>query len=132
MDVPGNLYYTKDHFWIKPEGQEAVIGLTVYGQADLGEVQLVDLPEPGDDLVPRGAFGIIETDRVVSDLVAPVGGEVVEVNAGLLDDPEMVNESPYDDGWLVRVLMDDPDQVEDLMAPDEYADYISGLPTEEE
>lgn len=127
MDIPGNFLYTKDHFWIKREGNEVLVGLTDYGQSDMGEILFVDLPELEDQLNATEAFGIVESDIVVADLVAPVSGEVVDVNFDVADSPEVVNEDPYGDGWIVRIHLDDTDQLDSLMTADEYQDYISDL-----
>ncbi|UCF31122.1 MAG: glycine cleavage system protein GcvH [bacterium] len=132
MDVPKNCLYTRDHLWVRPEGSRAVVGVTDYYQEELGEVVLLDLPEIDSDISVSASFGIIESDRMVSDLTAPLTGEVVEVNLDVIDSPELVNEDPYGDGWLVRIEMDDSDQTEILMSPEEYEDYISGLVVQEE
>lgn len=132
MDVPKNCLYTRDHLWVRPEGSRAVVGVTDYYQEELGEVVLLDLPEVDSDISVSASFGIIESDRMVSDLTAPLTGEVVEVNLDVIDSPELVNEDPYGDGWLVRIEMDDSDQTEILMSPEEYEDYISGLVVQEE
>ena len=131
MNVPGNCRYSKDHFWVRPEGNEALLGLSDYLQEELGDVVFVDLPDIEDDMEITGAFGIIETTGAVSDLVAPVSGTVVEVNNDLEENPELINEDPYGDGWLVRVQLLDPDQMDVLMTPEEYEDYIADLGEED-
>jgi len=132
MDVPKNFLYTRDHIWIKPEGNRSRIGVTDYSQEELGEVVFVDLPDPDTEVQMAAPFGIIESDTAVSDLTAPVSGEVAEVNSDLADSPELVNEDPYGEGWLLTILMSDPDQIDTLMASEEYEDYISGLGDDKE
>ena len=131
MDVPRNCRYTRDHFWIRPEGNAAVVGVSDYLQEEIGEVVFVDLPDEDDEVTFLGTFGIIESDASVSDMIAPVSGTVAQINADLENSPELVNEDPYGEGWLVRILMDDPDDVESLMTPEEYEVYITDLDGEE-
>jgi glycine cleavage system H protein len=131
MNVPRNCRYTRDHFWVKPEGNEALIGLSDYLQTELGEAIFVDLPDVEDDIEITGTFGIIESNRTVSDMTAPVTGTVMEVNLDLERGPELINEDPYGEGWLIRVQLDDPQQIDSLMAPEEYEDYIADLVLED-
>jgi len=131
MNIPGNCRYSKDHFWVKPEGNEALIGLSDYLQEELGDAIFVDLPDVEDDIEATGTFGIIESTRAVSDMTAPVSGTVVQVNGDLEDGPELINEDPYGDGWLIRVQLDDPQQIDSLMTPEEYEEYISDLVLED-
>ena len=105
----------------------ATVGLSDYLQEELGEVVFVDLPDVDDDIEVLDNFGIIESEETVSDLVSPVSGTVAEINTGLENSPELINEDPYGEGWLIRVHVEDPDQVESLMTPEEYEDYISDL-----
>ena len=131
MNVPRNCRYTKDHFWVRPEGNEAVIGVSDYLQSELGDVIFVDLPEVDDDIEALGTFGIIESDKAVADLITPVTGTVVKIDNALEEGPELVNEDPYGEGWLVRIELDDPEHLDALMTPEEYEDYISDLGEEE-
>ncbi len=131
MNVPRNCRYTRDHFWVRPEGNEALIGLSDYLQAELGEIIFVDLPDIEDDIEITGNFGIIESTKTVSDMTAPVSGTVMEVNLDLEGGPELINEDPYGEGWLIRVQLDDPQQIDSLMVPEEYEDYIADLVLEE-
>ena len=103
MSVPGDLQYTKTHEWMRREGDTATVGITDHAQDELGDVVFVELPEEGATFGAGDAFGTIESVKAVSDLYAPVGGEVVEVNSALDDVPEKVNEDPYGDGWIVRL-----------------------------
>ncbi len=127
MNVPGNCKYSKDHFWVRPEGNEAVIGMSDHLQGELGDVIFVDLPDVEDDIEITGAFGIVESNRAVSDMIAPVTGTVNVVNPDLEASPELINEDPYGEGWLIRVQLDEPDQINFLMTPEEYEEYIESL-----
>jgi glycine cleavage system H protein len=131
MNVPTNCGYTRDHFWVRPEGNEAVIGLSDYLQSELGEIIFVDLPEVEDDIEATVNFGIIESTAAVSDMTAPVSGTVTEVNHDLEGGPELINEDPYGDGWLIRVQLDDTAQIDSLMTPEEYEDYIAEMVVED-
>jgi len=131
MNVPRNCRYSRDHFWVRAEGNEAIIGLSDYLQEELGEAIFVDLPDIEDDVEMFGNFGIIESTRAVSDMTSPVSGTVIKVNSELEGGPEFVNEDPYGEGWLIRVQLDDPDQIDSLMAPEEYEDYIADLVLED-
>jgi glycine cleavage system H protein len=118
--VPGDLRYTKDHEWIRVEGDEAVVGITQYAADQLGDIVFVELPDAGRALDQHATFGVVESVKAVSDLFAPVGGEVVATNDGLAGSPEVVNADPYGAGWLVRVKLADPAQVESLLDPAAY------------
>ena len=131
MNVPRNCRYTKDHFWVRPEGNEAVIGLSDHLQNELGEIIFVDLPDVEDDIEITGNFGIIESTRSVSDMTTPVSGTVMQVNLDLEAGPELINEDPYGDGWLLRLQLDEPQQIDSLMVPEEYEDYIADLVLED-
>jgi glycine cleavage system H protein len=131
MNVPRNCRYTRDHFWVKPEGNSATVGVSDVCQEEMGEVVFVDLPDIDDEIDVLGTFGIIESEDAVSDLIAPVSGTVVQVNRDLENTPELVNEDPYGEGWLIKVQLDDPDQVESLMTPEEYEEYITDLDEQE-
>jgi glycine cleavage system H protein len=113
--VPGDLRYTKDHEWIRVEGDEAVVGITQYAADQLGDIVFVELPDAGRALDQHATFGVVESVKAVSDLFAPVGGEVVATNDGLAAGPEVVNADPYGAGWLVRVKLADPAQVDALL-----------------
>lgn len=127
MNVPRNCRYTRDHFWVRPEGNEAAIGLSDYLQEELGDAIFIDLPDLEDDIEMAGTFGIVESTRTVSDMTAPISGTVVEVNSDLESGPELINEDPYGEGWIIRVQFDDPQQMDSLMTPEEYEEYIADL-----
>ena len=117
MSVPGDLQYTRTHEWVRREGDTATVGITDHAQDELGDVVFVELPEEGATFGAGDAFGTIESVKAVSDLYAPVGGEVVEVNSALDDAPEKVNEDPYGDGWIVRLRVSGEG---DLLSAAEY------------
>ena len=131
MNVPRNCRYTRDHLWVRPEGNEALIGLTDYLQEELGEIITVDLPDVEDDIEATNTFGVVESTRIVSDMPSPVTGTVMEFNPDLEVGPELINEDPYGDGWLMRVVLDNADQIDSLMTPEEYEEYIVDLVLEE-
>jgi glycine cleavage system H protein len=126
-EIPKDLRYTKDHEWARKAGDLIEVGITAYAVEQLGDVTLVDLPEPGTTLEAHKRFGDIESVKTVSELFAPIGGEVVEVNEALRDKPELVNDSPYNDGWMVRVRPARPDELDGLMDADTYSQYLSSL-----
>lgn len=127
MDVPGNCYYTSDHLWVRPAGNQAEIGVTDFFQQELGDVVHVDLPEAEIEIEVTSSFGVLESVDAVVDLTAPISGETLEVNADLADSPELINEDPYGEGWLLKVEISEPGQVESLMTPVEYKSYIADL-----
>ncbi len=117
---PGNLKYSETHEWVKSEGNTATIGITDYAQSELGEIVFVELPKVGAKFDKGDVFGTIESYKTVSDLMCPVSGEVVEVNSALADSPQFVNDSPYEQGWLVKLKMTDPTEAEALMSAEQY------------
>jgi glycine cleavage system H protein len=117
LSVPGDLQYTRTHEWVRREGDSATVGITDHAQDELGDVVFVELPEEGATFGAGDAFGTIESVKAVSDLYAPVGGEVVEVNSALEDAPEKVNEDPYGDGWIIRLRVSGEG---DLLSAEEY------------
>jgi len=126
--VPENLYYTKTHEWLKLLDESiAVIGITDYAQDMLHEIVYVDLPETGTVIEKGSPFMEIESVKSVAEIYAPVSGEIVEVNESLEDTPEVLNESPYEDGWLVKIKLSDTKELETLMDADEYLEYLSSL-----
>jgi glycine cleavage system H protein len=124
VEIPEVLKYTKEHEWIRVEDDLAIIGITDYAQDALGEVVYIELPSEGDEITKGEPFGAVESTKSVSDLYAPISGEVVEVNETLLDSPEAINEDPYGEGWMVRVKLYDLGELEDLMDSDEYSEFI--------
>ncbi|HCA59516.1 MAG TPA: glycine cleavage system protein GcvH [Blastocatellia bacterium] len=124
-NIPENLRYSKDHEWVSVEGDVATIGITDYAQSSLGDVVYVDFPRAGDKFATHEAFGSVESVKAVSEIFTPVGGEVVEVNEGLNDAPESVNNDPYGEGWMVKVKMDNPGEADAMMSSAEYEEYLS-------
>jgi glycine cleavage system H protein len=120
------LKFTQDHLWIRIDGERAQIGLSDYGQGDLGEVIGVELPEISDELEKGQPFGEIESVRTVQELVAPVTGAVTEINLELEEQPTMINEDPYHEGWLVELQLRDEGEVDVLMDADEYEAFVAG------
>jgi glycine cleavage system H protein len=124
-NVPENLHYSKDHEWVRVEGDVAVVGITDYAQNSLGDVVYVELPRTGDSFAAHDAFGSVESVKAVSEIFTPVSGEVVETNDALNDAPEAVNSDPYDAGWMVKVKMSNPGEVDALLTAAEYEDFTS-------
>jgi len=122
FDVPSDLYYLESHEWIDPETGR--VGISEFAQDELGDVVFVELPGVGDELEGGDEFGVVESIKAVSDIYAPVSGEVTAVNDALEDQPELVNDDPFGDGWLVELDFDDAD-LDDLLDADEYADQIA-------
>ena len=125
MSVPKDLRYTKDHEWVRIEGDEATVGITAYAADQLGDIVFVELPDVGRTLAQAAAFGVVESVKAVSDLFAPVSGEVVATNGELTGSPELVNGDPYGGGWMVRVRVADPDQTTELLDADAYDALIA-------
>jgi glycine cleavage system H protein len=120
VSVPTDLRYTKDHEWVRVDGDQATVGITAYAADQLGDIVFVELPDVGRSLEQFATFGVVESVKAVSDLFAPIGGEVIETNQALAASPEVVNSSPYEEGWMVRVRVADPAQLDELLAPDDY------------
>jgi len=125
MNTPNELRYTKEHEWVKVEENTAVIGITDFAQNELGDIVFVELPEVGDEVSLDQPFGSVESVKTVSELYAPVSGTVVAVNEELSDSPELVNESPYETAWMIKVELSNPSEVEQLLTPDAYKEVIS-------
>ena len=124
MNFPENLKYTYDHEWIRLEGSEAFAGITDYAQSELGEIVYVDVTTEGETLGQNAVFGSIEAVKTVSDLLMPVEGEVLEINGALEDHPESVNSDPYGKGWLIKIAVSDPAQLNSLMDAGQYRAFI--------
>ncbi|MDR2138764.1 MAG: glycine cleavage system protein GcvH [Tannerella sp.] len=124
MNFPTNLKYTRDHEWIRVEGDTARVGITDYAQSELGEIVYVDITTEGETLNREAVFGTIEAVKTVSDLFLPVSGEVLEFNRQLEDKPELVNASPYEDGWLIRIKPADPAELDSLLSAEAYQQLI--------
>ena len=125
MNFPEDLKYTKDHEWIRVEGDVAYVGITDYAQSELGEIVYVDITTEGETVAKEEVFGTIEAVKTVSDLFMPASGEVLEVNAELEDAPELVNEEPYGKGWLIKVSVADATELDSLLSAEEYQQLIA-------
>jgi glycine cleavage system H protein len=126
MEFPDHLKYTREHEWARIENGSVVIGVTDYAQESLGEVVYVELTEVGTKVFMSEAFGVIESTKAVSDLYSPVSGTVIDVNDTLLDSPELINEDPYDEGWILRIEVSDPAELDQLLDATAYASFIEG------
>jgi glycine cleavage system H protein len=124
MKIPDDLKYTKDHEWIKIKNDEAVIGITDFAQHELGDIVFVEVETVGETIDKEDVFGTIEAVKTVSDLFMPVAGEVLEFNETLADEPELVNKDPYGDGWIIKMKITDPSQLDDLLSPSQYKEVI--------
>jgi glycine cleavage system H protein len=124
MKFPKKLRYTREHEWVLIEGNQATIGITDFAQHELGEVVYVELPKVGDSVTKDEPFGVVESVKAASDVYAPVSGEVSESNDDLVSSPELINDDPYGDAWLIRVEMSDSSEVEHLMTAQDYKDYV--------
>ena len=125
MAVPADLRYTKDHEWVRLEGDEATVGITAYAAEQLGDIVFVELPEGGRSLSQFAAFGVVESVKAVSDLFAPLSGEVTTTNDALGGSPELVNSDPYGDGWMIRVRLSEPGEVDELLDAPAYDALIA-------
>jgi len=124
MNTPEDLKYTKEHEWVKIEGNSALIGITDYAQDQLGEIVFVELPEEGEEFETGDALGVVESVKSVSDVFSPLTGKIVELNDPLTDSPELVNDDPYAEGWLVRLEIKDRAELDNLMSAEEYEAYV--------
>jgi glycine cleavage system H protein len=125
MEFPGDLHYTKEHEWLRIEGNEGVVGITDFAQDALGDVVFVELPTVGAHLTQGQTFGVVESNKTVSDLFAPVSGRVLAVNQSLRDEPERVNQDPYGAGWMIRVSLSRPEEVDGLLDGDGYRAFVA-------
>lgn len=123
MGAPENRKYTKTHEWVQVDGDVATLGLTDHAQQELGDVTYLELPEAGDDLTAGEPFGVVESVKAASDVYSPIDGEVVERNDSAVDAPEVINQSPYEGAWLVKVKMSNPGQLDDLMDTAAYDEF---------
>ena len=125
MSAPSDLHYTRDHEWVRVDGAEATVGITQYAADQLGDIVFVELPEAGRDLVEAKPFGVVESVKAVSDLFAPISGEVTSTNDALASEPELVNRDPYGAGWMVRMTVADAAQLDDLLDGPGYDELVA-------
>ena len=123
-EVPDGLYYTKEHEWLKVEGEEVTIGITDHAQNALTDIVYIELPDPGMVVEDMGEFAVVESVKSASPIFAPLAGEITAVNEELEDSPELMNTSPYGDGWIIKMRINNPESVSDLMSPEEYKSEI--------
>jgi glycine cleavage system H protein len=124
MNIPENLRYTKEHEWAMADGETALIGITDYAQGELGDIVFVEMPGVGNTIEQSKSCASIEAVKAVSDFYAPLSGEVLEVNTELESDPTLINQDPYGKGWIIKLKMSDPSELDALMAPEEYKSLI--------
>ena len=124
MNIPSDLKYSKDHEWIKVDGDTAIIGITDFAQRELGDIVYVEIESVGEELEEQSVFGTVEAVKTVSDLFMPLNGEVLEFNTALEDMPEAVNEDPYKSGWMIKIKIQNPDQLNELLDADQYKSLI--------
>ncbi|SMO34777.1 glycine cleavage system protein GcvH [Gracilimonas mengyeensis] len=125
MSVPSELKYTREHEWVKDNGDGTVtVGITDFAQSELGDIVFVELDEEGTEFDQDDTFGTVEAVKTVSDLYAPVDGEITEINEQLEDEPELVNDDPYGDGWMIKIKLSDPSQLDELLSAEEYEEVI--------
>ena len=124
MDIPDNLKYTKDHEWIRIEGDEIYVGITDFAQGELGDIVFVEIETTGENLDREEVFGTVEAVKTVSDLFMPISGEVLEANQNLESNPEIVNKDPYGDGWIVKIGVQDAAELDDLLSAEQYKEVI--------
>ena len=124
MEIKENLSYTNDHEWIKVDGNTALVGITDFAQSELGDIVFIEVETIGEDLDKNEVFGTVEAVKTVSDLFTPVSGKVLEFNSALEDNPELVNESPYEDGWIVKMEISNSDEISDLLDSKAYKSLI--------
>ena len=126
MEIKSELKYTKDHEWVKVEGNQAIIGITDYAQGELGDIVYVEIEALGEDLKKEEIFGSVEAVKTVSDLFLPVSGKIIEMNEELEDNPELINEDPYEKGWIIKMEIQNPAELEELLDSDSYKDLVGG------
>ena len=126
MNIPTDLKYTKDHEWVKIEGDNATIGITDYAQGELGDIVYVEIESLGDELNKEEIFGSVEAVKTVSDLFIPVSGKITEMNESLEDNPELINEDPYGEGWIIKMEIKDVSEIEQLLTAQAYKELIGG------
>ena len=124
MNIPQNLKYTKDHEWIRIEGKESYVGITDYAQGELGDIVFIEIETVDENLEKEEVFGTVEAVKTVSDLFMPLSGRIIEVNSKLENNPELVNKDPYGEGWMVKVIFEKPEEINDLMDAAAYQNMI--------
>lgn len=126
MKLPENLKYTKDHEWVRVEGDVAIVGISDFAQSELGDIVYVEVETLDDELDQEEVFGTVEAVKTVSDLFMPVSGKIIEFNEILEDEPELVNDNPYEDGWIIKIKMSNPEEIEQLLSSEDYKNHVEG------
>ena len=124
MSFPNDVKYTKDHEWLRVDGDEAIVGITHFAQSELGDIVFIDVDTEGESLEKEEVFGSVEAVKTVSDLFMPINGEVLEFNKNLEDNPELINSDPYGEGWIIRVSVSNADELEELLTSDDYKKLV--------
>lgn len=124
MSFPNDVKYTKDHEWLRIDGDEAFVGITHFAQSELGDIVFIDVDTEGESLEKEEVFGSVEAVKTVSDLFMPINGEVLEFNTNLEDNPELINSDPYGEGWIIRVSVSNPDELEELLNSEDYKKLV--------
>jgi len=125
IEIPDDLLFTKEHEWARRENDIVVVGITEYAKDSLGDIVFVELPRVGEEVTQNDAFGVVESVKAVTDLFCPISGEVIEINDTLTDAPEMINQDPYGEGWIVKIKFTDDSELHNLLEPSEYLELIS-------
>lgn len=126
MNTPENLKYTKDHEWVKIDGDTATVGITDFAQSELGDIVYVEVETIDEELDQEEVFGTVEAVKTVSDLFMPLSGKVIEFNESLEDEPELVNENPYENGWIIKIKLSNPEEADNLLTSDDYKAHVEG------
>jgi len=126
MKLPKDLKYTKDHEWVRIDGDIATVGISDFAQSELGDIVYVEVETLDEELDMEEVFGTVEAVKTVSDLFMPLSGKIIEFNENLEDEPELVNDKPYDEGWIIKIELNDPDQVSGLLSVDDYKTHVEG------
>jgi glycine cleavage system H protein len=132
MDNPDDLYYNRDHLWVRMQGNRGTVGVTDHAQREMGEILFVDLPEEGSQVDKNDGFGSLESSKTVAELRSPLSGEIVSINKDLEEEPSLVNDDPYGNGWLMVVEVDDPGELEDMLNAADYEELLEQKDEEEE
>lgn len=132
MDYPDDLYYNRDHLWVRLQGNRGTVGVTEHAQREMGEILFVDLPEESSQVEKNDNFGSLESSKTVAELRCPISGEIISINKDLEEEPSLVNDDPYGNGWLVVVEMDDPGELEDMLNAADYEELLEQKDEEEE
>ncbi len=124
LEYPDDLYYSKEHLWVRVTGNRGTVGITDYAQQEMGEIIYVELPSEGSPIEQNEVFGSLESSKTVAELYSPVSGEIIAVNKDLDEEPSMINDDPYGKGWLISIELDDPTELEELLSASEYEDFL--------